>query len=368
MKRLILLAAALLLTGCSAVTQIEGQAFAVSLAVDEAEDGGVVLSVRFPSYGAQEGEAEGGGYLLTSAAGRDFASALYALNAAIPRALNLTQVKSLIVSEKLASSAAFPALLRDLKLSRLDGEASLIVSRGEANALLEAQQPLIGLRLSDTLVTEMERYRRLGCIPRSTLAEVFYDAESVYSDPVAILAAVVPKESGASGGQDVEKALAGDFMYDGENKDAYFGAALFRGGVMVGALTGGETQLLQLARAGSGQMPMALDGAWLAVTRQGLPRVDVDMSGDALRIAVSLTAGIEDLRGDADLEAVRQELTAGLEALTRRCQALGVEPFGYARWAAAQFLTLPQWTAFDWRARFPEAEVTYHLTVKKTNE
>ncbi|MBQ8954194.1 MAG: Ger(x)C family spore germination C-terminal domain-containing protein, partial [Clostridia bacterium] len=290
------------------------------------------------------------------AAGRDYASALYALNAAIPRALNLTQVKSLIISEEMASSPDFPALLREFKLSRLDGEASLIVCQDEAKALLDAQQPLIGLRLSDTLVTEMDRYRRLGCIPRSTLAGVFYDAESVYSDPVAILAAVTP-ESGAD-----------EFAYQRENRDAYFGAALFRGGVMAGTLTGGETQLLQLVRDGDARMPMPLDNAWLVVARQGLVRLHVDLSGDAPRIEVSFTVSVEDLRGDADMDTVGRELTEGLDALTRRCQALGVEPFGYARWAAAQFPTLQAWQAWNWRDQFSQAEVIYHLTVKRTNE
>ena len=364
MRRWLFLAAALLLTACSAVGQIEGPAFAVALGVDAGADGGVVLSARYPSYGAN-GEDEKSGYLLTSAAGPDLAAALFALNASIPRALNLTQVKSLVVSEEVASSDAFYGLLRELMLSRLDGETYLIVSRGEARSLMEAQQPLIGLRLSDTLVTEIERYRRLGSVPESSLKRVFYAAASVYSDPVAIMAAARPEGAGLEGSFSAWEAGAGELSYEGEDRDQYFGAALFRGGVMVASLGGGETQLLQLLRGGAGQMPMPLGEGWLTVSRRGGPWVKVDWAAD--RMEVALEVGVEDLSGDADEGAVARALEESLAALTRKCQALDLEPFGYAQAAAAGYLTLSEWTAADWRTWFSRAEVTYRVRVETIN-
>ena len=368
MRRLFLpalLASALLLAGCSAEGQIEKQAFAVSLAVDVGAEGGVALSARYPSYGAS-GKDEKSGYLLTSAAGASFEEALYALNAAIPRALNLTQVKCLIVSEKVASSEDFFLLLRAFMLSRLDAEANLIVSQGEARSLLEAQQPLIGLRLSDALETELDRCRQLGVTPRSTLAGVFFDAASIYSDPVAILAAVLPEDAALRAEPPAGQVSAEGLAYEGRNRDAYFGTALFRDGVMVGFLSGGETQLLQLIRDGAARMPMAVGDAWLSVSRRSLPRVRVETA--VPRVTVSLTVGVEDLRGDADEEAVRQALTEKLDALTRRCQALRTEPFGYARRAAAACLTLEEWKRCDWRETFAAAEVVYQLRVEKINQ
>ena len=363
MRRWLLLILPILLAGCSVAGQVEGQAFAVALGIDRGPDGGIMLSARYPSYGAN-GKDEKSDYLLTAAAGPDFADALFALNAAVPRALNLTQVKSLIISEEIAASEDFYDLLLDLKLSRLDGEACLMVCRGEARALMEAQRPLIGLRLSDTMVTEIERYRRLGTIPESTLRQVFYDAASVYSDPVAICAAVTPEDRPLDGAS-TRRAGAGELIYEGENRDQYFGAALFRGGSMVSALGGGETQLLQLVRGGAAQMPMTMGGKWLTAGRRGAARVRIDL--DAGRVDVSLTVGVEDLYGEADEEEIAREVSERLDELTRACQALAVEPFGYARAAAAQFPTLQEWTAFDWRTWFSGAEVVYHIRVETIN-
>ena len=358
---------ALLLTGCSAAGQIEGQAFVVSMAVDLEEDGGMTVSIQYPSYGARGGEEGKSDYLISSASGDGFDAALYALNAAVPRTVNLTQLKSLIVSEKLASSNMFQPLLNKIKLSyRINGEAYLVVATGRAADFMARQKPLIGLRLSDTIVTAMSRYERLGGIPRSMLSETFYAMNSFYDDPVAILAAVADEQT-ASTPDEPEDAEAGELSREGENSDEYFGAALFRGGAMAGRLSGGETQLLRLIRGGRGQMTMELDGATVAVTRHGALRVAVDLNGDAPRLDVSFEAGVENLRANIDEMAVVEELTRGLNDLTAKCQRLGVDPFGYGRYAAARFTTIGDWLAYDWRTRFPQAEITYHVTLRQIN-
>ncbi len=364
----VIAALALALSGCSAVSQIEGQAFAVSMAVDAEAGGGVTVSVQYPSYGSKEagGDEKGkGDYLVSFAGGGDFESALFALNAAIPRALNLTQLKSLIVSEELASSGSFAGILRRIRLAhRVNGGAGVVVVTGRAADFLAAQRPLIGLRLSDTLAAAMDTYERLGSVPRSTISEVFYGIESIYGDPVAALAAVAGKENENAPG-DPEDALAGGLNRRGENRDEYFGAALFRGGVIAGRLTGGETQLLRLVRGGSGQMPMEAAGTSLRASRCGPLSVWVELEGDAPRIDVSFTVGVEDAGEDLDGEAVARALEEGLERLTGLCQRLETDPFGYARYAAARFLTVESWLAYDWRSRFPQAEVRYSLTVER---
>ncbi len=366
MKKCALLLAALLLSGCSAVGQIEGQAFAVAMAVDMDDYGNVTVSVKFPSYGAKEEGGDGkSDYLLASGIGKDFSDALYALNAAMPRALNLTQVKSFIVSAKVASSELFITILRHVKLIfRLDGETKLVVAEDNAGKLLAALQPLIGLRLSDTLVTELARYEQLGTIPHGTVSGAFYAAGSIYGDATAVLAAVSDEPDAAGSPED---SIAGRLAREGENKDEYFGAALFRGGMMVGRLTGRQTQLLRLVAGGYGLMPMQTGQGTVRVGRQGPISVCVDLTGEAPRITVAFTAGAEDTDGDLDEGALRRELTEGLNEITALCQRLGVDPFDYARHAAAQFLTIGDWLAYDWRSRFPGAEVRYLLKVERIN-
>jgi len=362
-----LMLGAALLSACSAAGQVEGQAFVVSLAIDRAADGRTVVSAQFPSYGAQKTQSEKGksDYLVSSGTGDTFEEALYTLGAVVPRALNLTQIKSLLVSEALASSPAFADILRTIKLAcRINGDAVLVVVRGEAGAFLAAQKPLIGLRLSDTLVTETDRYERLGTIPRCTLSGAFYAIHSFYGDPVAPLAALAGSGAAAEEPQD---AAAGSLPRTGENRDEYFGAALFRGGEMVGRLTGGEMQLLWLILSGRARMTMELAGAMLEVGRIGGLQVRIDLSGEAPRIDVTFEVGVENMHENVDEEGVLREMTDGLGRLTSLCQSLAVDPFGYGRRAAAQFPTVGDWLEYDWRARFARAAVNYHLTLRRIN-
>ncbi len=353
------------LSGCASVRQIEGQAYAVTMAVDLEEDGRTTVSVQVPSLGGtgQGDDQREGAYVISTATGAGFEEALILLNATVPRRLNLSQIKSLIIAEDLARREDFGDFLRDLKQYHLRyGEAGLIVCQGEAHAMLERQKAIIGVRLSDSVVMALEQYSRLGTIPRATLADVLYRLESVYEDPLAILANV----SGRPELWDESRGwYAGGLSREGENKDEYYGAALLSDGRMVGRLTGGEMQLINLLHGSDEAMSMICGGVSVNIERRRRPRVQVDLTGAQPQIDVTLKVLVSMTDRPIDPDAVAADLTDRFDALTRLCQSLSTEPFGYARYAAAQFVDLPTWQAYNWRARFPEAQVRYHIAVTR---
>ena len=72
---------------------------------------------------------------------------------------------------------------------------------------------------------------------------------------------------------------------------------------------------------------------------------------------------------DLLIEKYGTEETAAVHAaLLRKCQALGVEPFGFASHAASRFASLAEWGAYGWPARFQSAEfdVDVQITVTDT--
>lgn len=356
---------AVLLGGCSAVRQIEGQAYAVTMAIDLDEDGRTTVSVQVPSLGgsaSSEGEHEGA-YVISSATGEGFEEALNLLNATVPRMLNLSQIKSLIIAEDMARREDFGDFLRELKQYHLRyGEAGLIICQGSARSMLERQQAIIGVRLSDSVVIALEQYSRLGTIPRATLSNVLYRIQSIYEDPLAILASVSGKpelwdEKGAW--------YAGTLTREGENKDEYYGAALLRGGQMVGRLTGSEMQLISLLRGSDEALSMICAGVSMKLERRRAPRISVDLSGDNPVIDVSLSLLVSMTDQPFNPDDICADLTARYEALTALCQSLSVEPFGYARAAAAHFPDIPSWQAYDWRTRFSRADVRYHISIQR---
>ncbi len=362
MKRwLAILPLVLLLGGCSAARQVEEQAYAVTMAVDVEESGAMTVSVQVPSLGGvakANGEGDDGGYVISSATGASFEAALALLNETIPRMLNLSQIKSLIIAEELARREDFGMFLREIKQYHLlYGEAGLIVCQGSARGMLEQQKALIGVRLSNSVVIALEQYSLLGTIPCVTLATALYASESVYEDPIAVLAAVSGVEMGAD--------YAGSLSRTGDNRDEYYGGALLKNGRMVGRLSGGEMQLMNLLRGADQPMAMIVDGVAMNLERQGMPDVSVDLRGDKPVIDVGLCLLVSMTDDSFNPDDIAAALAARYDALTSHCQSLGVDPFGYARAAAAQFLTIPDWQAYDWHERFKTARVTYAITLQR---
>lgn len=351
-----------LLGGCSAARQVEGQAYAVTMAVDAAETGEMTVSVQVPSLGGAakaDGESDDGGYVISSATGANFEAALSLLNETIPRMLNLSQIKSLIIAEELARRDDFGMFLREIKQYHLlYGEAGLIICQGSARDMLEQQKALIGVRLSDSVVIALEQYSLLGTIPRVTLATALYASESVYEDPIAVLAAVSGAETGAD--------YAGSLDRTGDNREEYYGGALLKDGHMVGRLSGGEMQLMNLLRGADQPMAMIVDGVAMNLERQGPPAVSVDLRGGVPVIDVKLCVLASMTDAPFNPDEIASALATRYDALTAHCQSLGVDPFGYARTAAAQFLTIPDWQAYDWHERFKNARVAYAITLQRT--
>ena len=339
MRRLlpILLACALLLTGCAVEEQVENQAFALTLGVEHTQDGRLRLTAQVPSYSEVDGE-----YLCYAGEGADFPAALTALTEAVPRTLRLGQLRTIVVCLDTARRADFPALLRQMVLcEQLYTAADVILCEGNAGGFVRAQAPKIGARLSTALRAELAHDQSLGVAPRCTLADLYYASESALSDPAAPLAF---REEG------------------GENR--YEGAGLFRAGVLAGTLDGREAQLLGLMRGSVTVLSLPFGEAGTVILRRtGTPRVRVETLPDAPRITLSLRLAAT-APGPLDARALEQTLAAQCRALIGRCQEMGAEPFGFADRAALRFPTPEAFEAYGWHARFPSAQVELRLTLR----
>lgn len=363
------LAAAMLLSGCSA-KNVEAQAYAVSMGLDLTGDERIKVSVQVPTLnqsGSNEsGESDqsggGKGYTLSSAEGDTLTEALEMLNASVPRELNLTGVKSIVVSERLARSARFSEALHEISLAyRVYGAAEIMVCRGEADAFIRNQQPVIGFRFSESTTVALDHYQEYGYIPSAKTADVYYLSRSIYGDPVTILASGRPESGTGVSGAD---SYAGSMPGNGSEKNQYFGTALMSGGRMVGMLNGRQTQLLNVLLGNVDYFSWIVDGIPVRINLSGRPEVRMALDGE-VTIDVGLTFNMMESEGKLSEERLREKLQEGLEALTSHCQACGCDPFRYAERAAGFFLTVEEWLEYDWRAKFPNAEVRYDVKVRR---
>lgn len=365
---LLLLGMTALLSGCAQMN-IEAQAYAVTMGIDQTGDGGVKVSVQTPSLndsggGEDSGSGGGKGYTLSSAQGRTLSEALNMLQASIPREMNLSGIKSIVVSAQLAQSGRFRELLEEMAKSyRVYGAAELIVCLGEAEALINDQQPVIGLRLSESVAVELAHCRENGYIPSAKAADVYYLTESIYGDPLAVLAAANEEESGARSGQTGD-GYAGGLPRSGDNKNVYFGSALFKDGRMVGMLTGLETQLVNMLLGEISYFSWMADDVPVNLNPAGKPRVEIRREGESLTIGVSLTINVLPPDRNMDAEGLKNDMERRLTELTAYCQEKGVDPFRYAERAAAGFPTVQAWMDYNWDEKFPQAQVNYEVSIR----
>jgi len=355
------------LTGCAVTGEVENQAYVLVLGVDEAQGGGIALTIRIPRIGQGGGDGGGDGepggaepYLVISASGDSYAQALENLQWAVARELNLSHVKLLIASEALASDARFPGLISEIAETRhLYTTAGFIVCEGRAVDFIEGQETLLGSHLSSDIDAMFRHYFAHGYIPSATFADLYYATRSCYSDPVGIWGFPDTGEKPAAAVLEPEESRLNAATKTASSRQ-YLGAALFRRGALAGRLDASETLCLNLLTGRVNAFSFESGGRAWALSSALATKIDVRTDGDRPRIAVRVALTSAD---PGDPRALEDDLARSIGDTIAKCQRLGVEPFGFAERAAGRFPTLPEWLDYDWRSRFAQAEVSVAVRV-----
>jgi len=361
----------LILAGCARTGEIEHQAYALVLGVDLKGEQ-IELTMRIPRIGQAQGnggEASGDErYLTISARGTDYHEAIERLQWTVERELNLSQVKMIIVSEELAATEKFRGLIRELTETRhLYATAAFVVCESSIRKFIEGQETILGTRLSDEITAELRHYASHGYIPKATFADLYFSTYSLYSDPTGILGFVDPEDE-ASDSAEAYATLHGSPMEISEASHSassrhYLGTALFRDGRLVGHLDADETLALNLISGRVESFSFAHGGAAYALSSFTGPRVRVGIDDGEANIDISLRLNAETRIPDGEMEGLERDIAESLEGVIRKCQALLVEPFGFAERAASSFPDYAAWQGFDWRRRFETASVRIAVSI-----
>lgn len=352
---------ALILCGCQDTGEVENQAYVLVLALDVDGDGGLALTARVPRIGRSDTQGEKGdsgnsSYLTFSVSAPSWSQALDALQWATPRRINLSHIEMIVVSEVLASRSSFLGLMNEMaNTPHLYTNARLVICQRSARDFLEAGETVIGTRLSSELHTMLSQYARQGYIPDACLADACYSANGIYGDPVAIWGDL----SDAGSEKDAPISVTESPM-----KQRFSGAALFLGGRFVRTLSKPETRLLNVVR---GQC-VTLSYSWRDRTvelplRSSARKVRIDGEDTTLILCLKLD-GPSGL-AETDRKALERSIRNAIARLVSSCQRQGLDPFGFAEAAAGHFMTVPQWVAFDWRARYARTPLDIDVVISK---
>lgn len=364
---LLVIVLSMTMTGCQQSRYIENYAYVLLMGIDNS-DGVWKLTVRIPkiSAGGSSGSSDGGSggpegeYLTFTSAGRDFNEALLMLKAGVPRELKLSAMTLIVVSENIAVTKDMHNLILQLADNySIYGSTRIVICEGDAGKFVEEQDIIIGARLSEGIASRLQNSANLGYIPKSRLADVFYDTVSVYSDPMAALCTTAQNEDSMAPGDTSVEGLS----VKTESKNRYMGAAVMREGIVVGKLTGMQTMFANVLKGNVDGFSYAIDGITIQMARLGKPAVSIDTGSDTPVIDIVMKFSAMGTPEDPDIAKLTDEMTTKFMETISACQQMGAEPFGFAELAASDFFTINSWQDYNWREAFSRADVNLKIDI-----
>lgn len=370
---LFLMLSLMCLNGCALTSQVEDQAYVLVMGLDRAPDDQLEMTVQIPkiSGSTQEGSSSGGNenYMQMSVTAADFEGALEKLDWASPRNVNLAQMKLIVISSELANEEQCRSLITNIaQTERLFTATKVAVCEGSAKEFVSAIRPYIGTRVSTDIEAMFDHYNDCGYVPESSLADLYYQTESVYSDPMVTYALLNQEASKKQEAKQsvptsafLESVRHASETYESEIPTRYLGAAVFSHGSMKCMLNGGETILANLLRNELDSFRYECDGQSLEFVPTRPVRLKVDTESKPVKITLKVALSYAAQEETPDEARLKAKLINDIETLIKTTQGAGVEPFGLAEKAARNFLTLADWEDFDWKSRYSDAEITVEL-------
>lgn len=339
MRKLLWVAAMLLLCASCTALPAEERSFAVALGVSEST-GTWEVSARVPTY------QSGGGYLTLTARGGSLSEALAVLDATAPMQMHLGQLRLVVFSQGLAESSSFRAALTELAMRReFRVQAQVGVTADQVSDLIDKLEPATGSRLSKSLDVLLETRAEQGVIPQASLSDVLRRGER--QSWVAVNVALEDTAGVARPGMD---AAAGMQAASGTGKVQFGGGWLIgQDGSAHGQLTASEMQILTLMAGKLQKGMLSLDEGTVALIGAS---ARMKLHGNAVACDLSLRCG-----ASAMTEAgVQQAVTRACQAVLRKLAAAGCDALGVGRQAIMYFPDMAAWHALDWPILYPQLD------------
>jgi len=337
-----------MLTGCSFVT-LERQIYPVCMCVDLSEDGWVI--------GVQAPRAEAGGnasYEIVSATGDTFGHALRTLSASTPYPLHFGQIRLCLIGYPLAVKTEMRGLLRTLlELPSMRPDCYVSIALGSAMDVMQYQKPDFGMRLSTHLSLLLDRMQKEHLLPDSTLSACVREMSDGRSDMLIGVSALnrrlLPEENktapeGGSGGNQLESKPA--FALGEPWSDALLPPDIMAG--LVSHTSQNPVEYLGAAALSSRRVSGILTADQVQLTLRLLEEADIRAKrmGEALQLQILVPK-----------ENELSQNTDAIYGLMETLQALGSDPLLFGCRCSMGFSSDAQWERYDFRRRYPKAEV-----------
>jgi len=393
-----------LLCGCWDKRELEDHTFVIMLGLDKTRDGNILITAAFPVAQTESGGAQDSGQFSVISAQAPTVSqakSLFGIQLAGP--LSLFSTKALVISEELARDDMLRNLFSSGLYEQLRNNTNVMISKSGAAEFISARikNPAIDPLRQEDLLLEQANYS--GYYRPMQLLDFMAGLRSNNMDAAAMYSGLLQKDKEEEQSNDKESAgeennqdqssdnateitqpvksgyLPGQAPIASENTTQMCSIAVFRGDRMVGALNSFETQTLNMMLNSQTRKVLALpdpfsrdDMIVVSIFPTQKSRIRAYLVEDTPRfdINVSLRCTVEHIRKDVNYDQdflagyIKQACVQNMQSLIEKLQKeFGADLLGLGNRLARNFLTIRQWNAFNWRERYPDAQINIHVSL-----
>ncbi|PWI57724.1 Ger(x)C family spore germination protein [Sulfoacidibacillus thermotolerans] len=395
------------ITGCYDRSELEGQAFLVTMGIDKQIKGNdVVVAGRIAVPSKLSGSSGGGGGSggggaggdfrtgtpIVSATGKSLHEAFNVMNAGVERKLNLSHLAAILFGERAARQGVLPYMRALVRYREFRRTLFLFVAKGSVGNIFVHDKPVLETSATRVFEDLQESSERTGYAPSVEVHQFMNALEMPNTDPVLPVLSEneqVGKENKKTSGStdDLRSQNAntepGKMNRAGGNPIECVGTAIFRADRMQTILDGEQSRYLQLL---SGELHRAIvvvhspigqpAPVTLMVHNAKPEQVRIALSGE--RPVIDITQSFEGtLLGDqTDASFVssraRKQLEKKIEKeISKQEMSLihkmfvtyDVDPFGFFRYARGLFPTYGAMQQYNWHRQLPRIVTKLHVRV-----
>lgn len=389
-------------TGCYDRRELDDMAYPIALGFDKGKTAELRMTLQLAVPTNIAGGESGGGdgqestTVITVETPSIFAG-LSMLNTFINKQINLSHIKAIVFSKEIVQEGISKYLHAMIQNREFRPNASVIVSRGSAEELINAVKPTLETNPAKYYELLLDAYKYTGFTTDTKLIDFYNKSEGASIQPVAVLAGVSKYEStdefDLNNSTYKEKGRidplegdfkAGDIPKVGGLNVEIMGLAIFDGGKMVGELDGEETSYHLMVEGKFNSMYFTMpdpdvenEYIVLRLSRSRLTQKKVEMIGDKPKLIarIFLEGDILSVQSGYNFESIEeieniQKIVENyikdgiIRYLDKSTKKFSSDINGFGRKLKSKFLTWQQWKEFDWLSKFKESSYEVEVNVK----
>jgi hypothetical protein len=396
---LLIAALCLPLGACWDSIELSSQIFAVNLGLDSGKNLALRMTMELPrisrtgtgSGTANSNDSSGAGdpslilndYVLVQVEGNTIIECLNALRVSVPRSVSLVKLMGIYISESFVHEGIlFDTLTALIQPHQIRPMAYVYVCKGRAEDALRIKEPSFGMRLSKSIVAEIETLKRISVLAYEPLIQFYNRLLDGGGDAYAITVAVNNAEFFSQpGGRDGEQPLdygPGNVPANSPIPLDTLGTAIFHNDHIVLFLNAYETQLFNLGLGEFITADLNVNDATrtlqIQIGQLNHPNLKVDNSGERLIVYLDVYLRASSYVGtfvdgrDLVCARVRATLENDLTDLLLRIQQTGADPLNIVGRVQKGFWTKRQFDEYGWSEKYKNAGFVVKVHLAYTSE